>query len=52
MIGIRKLFHSCIESNWLPKVFIMCGDFSSKGVVKGSGRNIVQYQGQLLLDCL
>lgn len=52
MIGIRKLFHSCIESNWLPKVFIMCGDFSSKGVVKGSGRDIIQYQGQLLLDRL
>ena len=46
MIGIRTLFHNCIENNWLPKVFIMCGDFSSKGVAKSSGSNVVKYQGQ------
>ncbi|KAF8525322.1 epsilon DNA polymerase [Gautieria morchelliformis] len=44
MVGLRKLFQNCIENNWLPKVFIMCGNFSSKGVAKGSGRNIMKYQ--------
>ncbi|KAF8592440.1 epsilon DNA polymerase [Ramaria rubella] len=42
--GIHKLFHNCIENNWLPKVFIMCGNFSSRGVAKGNGRSIMRYQ--------
>lgn len=45
MFGIRKLFQNCIENNWLPKVFILCGNFSSRGVAGGIGKGIVKYQG-------
>ncbi|KAF8528943.1 epsilon DNA polymerase [Hysterangium stoloniferum] len=44
MIGLRKLFHNCIENSWLPKVFIMCGNFYSKGIAKENGKAVTQYQ--------
>lgn len=45
LFGLRKLFRSCIDSNWLPKLFIMCGNFASKGVSKGNPKSITAYQG-------
>jgi len=44
MVGLRKLFHNCIENSWLPKVFIMCGNFYSKGIAKENGKTVMQYQ--------
>ena len=50
LVGVRKLFSNCIENNWLPKVFVMCGNFSSKGIAKGSGKGIMGYQGMCFLQ--
>ena len=32
MKGLAKMFQSCVETDFIPKVFVLCGDFSSKNV--------------------
>lgn len=46
-IGLRKMFDNCIESNFIPKVIVMCGDFTSKGIAQGTGKDIRKYQGMV-----
>lgn len=43
--GLQKLFDNCIETNFIPKVMIMCGNFTSRGISQGSNRDISKYQG-------
>jgi DNA polymerase epsilon subunit 2 len=43
--GLRKLFDNCIENSYIPHVFVFCGNFSSRGVARGNGRDIARYQG-------
>lgn len=35
-------------NNFIPKVMIFCGNFSSKGVPQGSSREIREYQGMVI----
>jgi len=32
MEGLQKMFQSCVSGDFIPKVFILCGNFSSKNV--------------------
>jgi hypothetical protein len=32
MKGLQKMFQSCVGGDFIPKVFILCGNFSSKNV--------------------
>jgi len=32
MKGLQKMFQSCVDGDFIPKVFILCGNFSSKNV--------------------
>ncbi|KZS98045.1 DNA polymerase epsilon subunit B [Sistotremastrum niveocremeum HHB9708] len=42
--GLRRVFESCIANAFVPKVFVFCGNFSSKGVVRSNGKSIMKYQ--------
>jgi DNA polymerase epsilon subunit 2 len=44
--GLRKIFEACIENAFIPKVFILCGNFSSKGITRADGRDVLRYQGK------
>lgn len=44
MVGLRKMFDSCIENDFIPKLIVMCGNFSSHSIAHGSGRDIQRYQ--------
>ncbi|KAI0034454.1 DNA polymerase epsilon subunit B [Vararia minispora EC-137] len=42
--GLRKIFDNCVENDYIPKVLVMCGNFSSRGVSQGSSRDVQRYQ--------
>jgi len=43
--GLRKVFDNCVENDFIPKVLVMCGNFSSRGIAQGSSRDAQRYQG-------
>ena len=44
--GIQKMFDNCIENDFIPRVIVMCGNFTSKSIVHGNGRDVQRYTGQ------
>jgi len=44
--GLQKIFDNCMENNFIPKVIVFCGNFTSSGVAQGNSRDIQRYQGQ------
>ncbi|XP_006460256.1 hypothetical protein AGABI2DRAFT_150224 [Agaricus bisporus var. bisporus H97] len=42
--NLRRMFDNCIENDFIPKAIVLCGDFSSKSISQGSGRDIQRYQ--------
>ncbi|KAH7914209.1 DNA polymerase epsilon, subunit B [Hygrophoropsis aurantiaca] len=42
--GLQKMFDNCIENSFIPKVIIMCGNFTSRSLAHGSARDIQRYQ--------
>ncbi|KZT20388.1 DNA polymerase epsilon subunit B [Neolentinus lepideus HHB14362 ss-1] len=42
--GLRKMFDNCIENSFIPKVIVLCGNFTSHGISQGSGREIQKCQ--------
>ncbi|KDR83646.1 hypothetical protein GALMADRAFT_235957 [Galerina marginata CBS 339.88] len=42
--GIQKMFDNCIENDFIPRVIVMCGNFTSKSIAHGNGRDIQKYQ--------
>lgn len=45
LVGLQKMFDNCIENSFIPKVIVMCGNFTSKSIMQGGGRDIQRYQG-------
>lgn len=43
LIGLQKMFDNCIENSFIPKVIVMCGNFTSKSIMQGGGRDIQRY---------
>ena len=43
--GLQKIFDNCIENNFIPKVIVFCGNFSSSGIAQGNSRDVQSYQG-------
>ncbi|KAF9247304.1 DNA polymerase epsilon, subunit B [Melanogaster broomeanus] len=43
-IGLQKMFDNCIENCFIPKVIVMCGNFTSRSITQGSGQDIQRYQ--------
>ncbi|THH14637.1 hypothetical protein EW146_g5729 [Bondarzewia mesenterica] len=44
--GLHKIFDNCIENNFIPKVMVLCGNFTSRGIAQGSSRDIQKYKGR------
>ncbi|KAH9899927.1 epsilon DNA polymerase [Cubamyces lactineus] len=42
--GLRKLFDNCMENSFIPKVIVLCGNFTSVGIPQGNGREVRRYQ--------
>lgn len=49
LVGLQKMFDNCIENSFIPKVIVMCGNFTSKSIMQGGGRDIQHYQGSCRL---
>lgn len=43
--GLRKMFDNCVEANFIPKVIVLCGNFTTRGISHGSSRDLLRYQG-------
>ncbi|KAL6309658.1 epsilon DNA polymerase [Sparassis latifolia] len=44
LFGLRKLLDNCIENSFIPKVVILCGNFSSRGIPQGNSREVRRFQ--------
>ncbi|KAI0702873.1 epsilon DNA polymerase [Cytidiella melzeri] len=44
MNGLAKMFDNCVENNFIPKVIVLCGNFSCRGIAQGAARDIRRYQ--------
>jgi DNA polymerase epsilon subunit 2 len=42
-LGLQKVFDNCIENSFIPKVIVMCGNFTSQSIIQGSGQDIQRY---------
>ncbi|PBL02412.1 epsilon DNA polymerase [Armillaria gallica] len=42
--GLQKMFDNCIENSFIPKVIVLCGNFSSQSISHGNSRDIQRYQ--------
>ncbi len=50
--GIQKMLDDCIANNFVPKVIVLCGNFTSKAIAQGNGRDAQRYQGVIVPPCL
>lgn len=39
------MFDNCIENSFIPKVIVLCGNFTSRSISQGTGRDAQRYQG-------
>jgi DNA polymerase epsilon subunit 2 len=46
--GLDKIFARCEDSGFIPKVVVLCGNFTSVGISQGNSRDIQQYQGDVM----
>lgn len=46
--GLQKMFDNCIENEFLPKVVVLCGNFTSHAISQGNARDVQRYQGVLM----
>ncbi|KAI0771567.1 epsilon DNA polymerase [Trametes elegans] len=44
LLGLRKMFDNCMENSFIPKVIVLCGNFTSVGIPQGNGREVRRYQ--------
>lgn len=42
--GIRKMFDNCIEASFIPKVIVLCGNFTTRDISPASVRDAQKYQ--------
>ncbi|KAF5333197.1 hypothetical protein D9611_002432 [Ephemerocybe angulata] len=42
--GLAKLFDHCVDNEFIPKVMVLCGNFTSKSIAHGNARDIQRYQ--------
>jgi len=46
--GIQRMLDHCIENDFIPRIIVMCGNFTSKSIAHGNGRDVQRYQGEFL----
>ncbi|KEP55739.1 DNA polymerase epsilon subunit B [Rhizoctonia solani 123E] len=42
-LGIHKLLQTCLEQEWIPLMFVLCGNFTTRGIGQGSGDALLRY---------
>jgi DNA polymerase epsilon subunit 2 len=52
LLGLQKIFDNCIENSFVPKLVVLCGNFTSRSISQGNARDIQQYQGAFNLFSL
>lgn len=50
--GLQKIFDNCVENSFIPKVIVLCGNFVSRSLGQGNGRDVQRYQGASLPDLI
>jgi DNA polymerase epsilon subunit 2 len=43
--GLQKMFDNCVENHFVPKLIVLCGNFTSRAITHGQGRDVQRYQG-------
>ncbi|KAL5530699.1 DPB2 [Sanghuangporus sanghuang] len=43
-VGLANVFERCMEAEMIPFVFILCGNFTNRGIPQGNSREIQAYQ--------
>ncbi|KAF5387712.1 hypothetical protein D9615_000497 [Tricholomella constricta] len=43
LIGIQKMFDNCVENNFIPKLIVLCGNFTRQSISHGNSRDIQSY---------
>ncbi|KAG6810867.1 hypothetical protein H0H92_009988, partial [Tricholoma furcatifolium] len=44
LIGLQKMFDNCIENSFIPKLIVLCGNFTRQSISHGNSRDIQNYQ--------
>ena len=44
--GLRKVFEGCVENDFIPLIFILCGNFTSGSLDLTAGAGLSKYQGK------
>ncbi|KIM90898.1 hypothetical protein PILCRDRAFT_94563 [Piloderma croceum F 1598] len=42
--GLQKIFDNCIENSFVPKLVVLCGNFTSRSISQGNARDVQRYQ--------
>ncbi|KAJ7908253.1 DNA polymerase alpha/epsilon subunit B-domain-containing protein [Mycena leptocephala] len=42
--GLQKIFENCVENHFVPKLIVLCGNFTSRSISHGQGRDVQRYQ--------
>ncbi|KAF9076745.1 DNA polymerase alpha/epsilon subunit B-domain-containing protein [Rhodocollybia butyracea] len=42
--GIKKMLDNCVENEFIPKVIVLCGNFTTQSIAHGNARDIQRYQ--------
>jgi hypothetical protein len=50
--GLQKMFDNCVENSFIPKIIVFCGNFTSRSITQGNGRDLVRYQGRMFPQIL
>lgn len=45
-LGLERMFDNCIENSFIPKVIILCGNFTMTSLAHGDTRDLQRYQGR------
>jgi DNA polymerase epsilon subunit 2 len=45
MSGLQSMLDHCIETNFIPKLLVLCGNFTSQSIAQGNGKEVQKYQG-------
>jgi len=44
LLGLQKIFDNCIENSFVPKLVVLCGNFTSRSISQGNARDVQCYQ--------
>ncbi|KAJ7068371.1 DNA polymerase alpha/epsilon subunit B-domain-containing protein [Mycena amicta] len=42
--GLQKMLQNCIDNRFIPKLIVLCGNFTSRSISHGQGRDAQRYQ--------